>query len=653
MLIYIQRQNNIDTIKTPYNTTYILYRQLTNGKLKLIDNNEFTTPVFITGSYNNHTFGLYCQPYDPKHVPDNSQITGSVVGQNILNNTSGLLETTEITEFYKLAMQIGENIDNVIFNRINRYIEPKHEGKFTLNDSGLVAYLVSNPARVYFGYETDFVKGEIEIKAYNKQYIPLSIIEPINSISFYSVKPIKQFTGRIDIEESIWLEPIWDKDDDTLIANFFGNLTGLTYKSINLQTSILDFYGLDFDGKNIYQLVKTTNDNTFYSNTVSDHASATVLIKYNLTTEETESFAVQYDPIYANGIRVINGLLLINDLHGVVISELVDATPEYDVSSNTVTVQFPFTKYAITSYPIGEETLAGTIDDNPQIDGYQVRIWGQFQDKLMQLNSTVDLTSYRVDEDLMSYGVNYTLTPTYIDSLAYLYSIDRMTFEPFAELFARVYHQNQNNFFPLLYLYPIPIDATYTTTSSGIEIVALDPQTLPATYGLLTISNYKTRLKQLKDYTILFQDTTAMKTELKDVLDIIDDYLLERTNVLDNTVDQPLVLVDTNNKPVQVKYYLRQSILINNELIKVDGSKGTDYWKYPKVLISEFFNDETVDTNIDNKTFFIKDPSFDYVAGQQHTYYTEELSFRNIQAGRLVGIVKNKNGNIEIGYLFN
>jgi len=41
-----------------------------------------------------------------------------------------------------------------------------------------------------------------------------------------------------------------------------------------------------------------------------------------------------------------------------------------------------------------------------------------------------------------------------------------------------------------------------------------------------------------------------MKTELKDVLDIIDDYLLERTNVLDNTVDQPLVLVDTNNKPV-------------------------------------------------------------------------------------------------------
>ena len=653
MLLYIEKINDKHYLRQPYGSKYITYNVLSRGQIKLSNQQDIQMPAFILGSYNKTQFGIYCAPINDQYIQYVDPIdNGSLYGQNLLNNTSGIFDTTKLTNFYKLSMQFGKDMDEAFYTLISRYVKrTQHEGNFSVTDPELVDYIKNYSARLYFKYSTNFVKGDIEIKAFNSQYVPLAIVPKYESILFHSIKP-QLFKGNIDTEEDVWIEPIINRDNnDSLAVNFFGIYTGQSYKYIVLKENVNQLFGLFFDGRNIYQLANTVQeyDNTLYSDSNNDATSNNVLIIYDLLYNTVETIPVQYDPIYSNGIAVIGNLLLINDLHGIIVTELIDATPEYDESSNRVTVKFPFSGYQINNYP----DTTGTIDDTPAIDNHIVRIFGGVYNKMLDYNFTLDLSQYRVVDNQLAFD-QIELTPTYIDSLQYLYGIDRKTLEPVAELYSRVRYMNQGVMFPESYIYPIPISANITSANDKYFVDILQPQNLTAPFGLLTANNYHTINEPINDYTLLFTTKDDLKSELKSVLGITRDSLLERsaTDSLDNTIEAQLTLVDENNKPIAVKYYLKLSVIDDTKIIVIDDTYGNDFWKYPAIDIKDFYNNEEATNAIENQNLFLKDNTFTSTEGQQHTYTKEEISYRNIQAGRIVGIVNN-NPPISISYIFN
>jgi hypothetical protein len=82
--------------------------------------------------------------------------------------------------------------------------------------------------------------------------VPVSIIDK-DVYDFQSIYKLNGIKGRIDIEEDIYLEAVFDKDNNnTLYANFFGTKTGITYKLVLLDNGINAFHGMYFNNKYIY-----------------------------------------------------------------------------------------------------------------------------------------------------------------------------------------------------------------------------------------------------------------------------------------------------------------------------------------------------------------------------------------------------------------
>jgi hypothetical protein len=169
-----------------------------------------------------------------------------------------------------------------------------------------------------------------------------------------------------------------------------------------------------------------------------------------------------------------------------------------------------------------------------------------------------------------------------------LFSVERGDLEFVGELFVKIKLENvgKSMYMPT-YLYPIPVDFTYTADGDNAILTLLSPASLPADYVVLTPQNYKLIFEEITDYTTLFSSDTELKNEIKTVLSIADDNQIERvaTVSLDGTIEQPLVLLD-GTRTIPVKYYLTH-LVIEDEFVYKATSTQPNYWLNPKVDLYE------------------------------------------------------------------
>ena len=623
MLVYVKKEDEQFSINTNYDYPTLRYKVI-DDKLKLSEDELLRQPEFNI-VFADQQYGFYIQPYDNRFIQNNKT---TINGQNIVNNISGIIDQESNNNVYKLAQQIGKGIDNFLFN--SPTIPIQNEGNFKFTDQQLIQLLEEHRNRVYFRYKTDFVHGQIEIRAGSKQFIPLQTLTNYQSQQFMSIKPVPQFTGLIESEEQIFVEPVLDNDSGSLIANFFGIRSGYSYKSVVLSHFADRLHGFNYDGRYLYQLIDGGLANTYYINTVLDQEINTRLIKYDLQTDELQLFNVQYQPLYCDGIVVFGGLILIKDIQGVVVCEFVDQS--YDLGED-ITLKFPFTHYTVCNYQIGDEELTGSLDDNPIVD-VTVRVIGGFNNQLMQ-SSKLDVfdQSSIVNEEISYESIE--LTPTYIDSMQYLSGLDRQTLETIQHLYERIFYQPDEE--PINTLYPIAISMDqYEIIDDSLLLNILDSFNEPTSYMLLMPGEYKSVLTQITDYTKLFNSLNEFKDEISYITGIPLSQLEKQPgHITDNMTTHEIRLVD-GVRPVQVKFYKPDIKVTINILRKADGS----IWHQQMisdVSLYDVFADQA--ELIDNNRVYIQLSEIP----QSHTVEIQDVPYRNLQAGRIIGIVeKNK-----------
>lgn len=654
MNVFLKLSNGQYTLNIPEQTTTQYYRITPDGTKVLVDQpTSIQTPMLVFAKYNQKVSQFKIQPIDDKHLPDTTKHAGSVAGLNILTNISGLINTTEFNNIYTLAMAIGDEIDEIVLKNLYKVIKEQNEGTFTVVDETLAPYLNNYPDKVYFYIKSRAVNGYIEVKVGTTQYIPFGVIPQSNINMFNSIKPIKHLKGKIDIEEDLWIEPVLDLDSKVLKANLFGGQTGLSYKLMQVQNNVDDFYGLDFNGQYIYQLIKTAAPSSKFINFANNTETNLWLVKYNVLTQDVESTPVQYDPIDIQGIKILGNLLLINDVQGVVVFEKIDASYQLDIANNTIKVNHPFDGINILNQTENGTPLTDPLNDSNELDSYLIRVFTTQQNKLINPKESIETQynnySYFVTNSISNNFVydDVFLTPTYIDSLAYLFSVERGDLEFVGELFVKIKLENvgKSMYMPT-YLYPIPVDFTYTADGDNAILTLLSPASLPADYVVLTPQNYKLIFEEITDYTTLFSSDTELKNEIKTVLSIADDNQIERvaTVSLDGTIEQPLVLLD-GTRTIPVKYYLTH-LVIEDEFVYKATSTQPNYWLNPKVDLYE----QLSITDINSRLYVTKTVLPSPV--EAHTYTIEKLIDRNVSAGRIIGLV-SRTDKTEIRYIYN
>ena len=525
-----------------------------------------------------------------------------------------------------ISQQIGKAIDDKLLDFVT--IPTAGEGEFITTDQQLQELLDNYPARVYFRYKTDFVNGQIELQNGTKQYIPLGIVPNYYSEQFHSIKPVPQFTGITHNNELIFVEPVFDVDNNELIANFFGVQSGYSYKSIVIADVINKLHAFNYDGRYVYQLIDAGYANTYNINTVFDTMSNTHLIIYDLLEDTQQVFDVQYQPLYCDGIIKLGGLLLIKDVHGTVVCEYVDQSSTKNEDS--ITLHFPFTHYTVTDYQLPGETLTNSLDDSPTVDT-SIRIIGGFHNRLMQSSKLDQFDQYQlVNQQIVYNSVN--LEPTYIDSIQYLSSLDRQTYEPLQHLYARVQLQPQNE--PIGKLYPIAVDpVNYTIIDNSLLLTVLDQLDNPIDYLLIMPHDYKTALTQIVDYTKLFTSLDQLKSEVSDITGIDVNQLEQQPNsIKDKMYTYGVRLVD-GVRPVQVKFYkpdVRLSTTLN--LTRVNGM----IWNQQiteLVNLVDLFPDQQ--QQIQDGYIYIQLSEIPAV----HQVEKQDVPYRDLQAGRIIGVI--------------
>ncbi len=559
------------------NLNISLYKILSDGQMLLMPNDtNINMPLFVLASDGNQpTYYFKIQPIDDEFIPQPQLHSGSIQGINILTNISGLINTHEFNNIYELQMSIGDDVDKIMFDNMFKRYNQSFEGQFSISKQSTAYNYISQYAdRVYYEIDSKFVNGKILIKNGAKQYIPFGIVSQNNYNMYNTIKPLEHLKGRIDIEEDIWIEPVIDKTGQ-LYINFFGGKTGKSYKLCNVQDFAAKFYGFDFDGQYIYQLIDTATKDNLAITQWGNYNFGLRLARYNIETNQIDSYIqVQYEPIDPRGIKIIGNLLLIHDIHGVVVLELVDTT--YAEDTETLKFKHPFDGIFIQAQDLSGSDLTNPLTDENNFNTYSVVTFTTQYNKVISpldsVKSIYEQYNYFIQQKINAKleFVDLILAPTYIDSIQYIVGIERDDYEFIAELFTKTkFEQTKKGMYLQSYIYPIPItislndNGTYATLNLVSEITKAKFLSQP--YAFLTIDNMKLYFEEVKDYESLFDSLDSLKQEIKEITGINNDYLLERSQdiSIDGTIEYELRLID-NNRPVQVKYYIPHTLLDSN-----------------------------------------------------------------------------------------
>ena len=449
--------------------------------------------------------------------PDEDEMFDSQIQLNVLHNISGLLTKRTVgSNQYKIISSITKEAELKFYQRLRNE-------RFSFDDTeicGTYTFSQPLPSNAKLGKRIKTINGYVVMHPNQKVFIPAFLLNKLSLNLFLPSKRVP-IEGHAGAKEEIWLELVYKENSEELFLVMFGLHTSQVYYAQKIQDGIQNHCGLDWDGTNIYTLVETNQA----SCRINNEPISLWLLRYNLITQTTDYFPVQYYPIDPYGIKLAQNLLLIAEPHGTVALEFVNS--QVSEEQNQTTLVYPFEFYIETSFsePV---SLQMPFDKN---------------NKIMSVN-----TQHVPDNPANITYDSIELTPTSLDKLAYLLSFDRPNLMSPAEVIARQYQFTQH-LNPIvaefLYIYPFKVMESFVPN--------LYDDVTNAT--VLSQNDLTFKTSQLRTVYPVYVDSVSFKAHVSQLTNIPVDQLERSQDVqLNQSYPLELKLLDSD-KPIQAKIY--------------------------------------------------------------------------------------------------
>ena len=350
-------------------------------------------------------------PINSKYEIDGMYQDTSISGINILHNISGLIDTNSAnTVIFKLTSQIGQAIDEVHLSKDYYQVQKKPNiGNYVYRKPAIDEYT--------FQVDIDWLNG-MQLLHQNSNYqVPFASLKLLTKADCIPAGKLYGWYGGIAEYEPLYY--VAQLEEGNLYMNIFGLYTGYTYKLIHIQSNVVQFYGLEYNAGNVFQMYETSEPHSTVYLSNSQKQLSTYFKVINLQNNSDIVYNVMYEQSDPYGIKYFNGLVYLLDGDKTIVLELINT---YALQiEDTITTSFPF-KYVSTSL---ESQLYTDIDSfETKVHTYSVAT-----------PQTIRMTLLDVD-----------LKPTIYDSISYVFGIDREDESGLQQTLKNVYYLFRNGY---------------------------------------------------------------------------------------------------------------------------------------------------------------------------------------------------------------